>query len=468
MQSGPSGPPSAGPTGPPPAGPSGPPTPTKPSGPPSGRAKGRPTRGPPQRKQPIDEGAFAKLAEQNEARQREINRREKSVKLKELRNSSRINVVLMLLLVVVFGAVALWPVTYGDISANPHQNTAENVIIDRNDPENPKAWSAGDVALMESKIWDGKGQFSGSFQYDLNLPGLPIAISGVTTVPVTIEVVSYRFDGGDTGFRIGFFDGRCLDSQGLSIENLQVNLRYASEESLRIGEPFEVDFNVPAGSYCVIFEYTDPPFEQGYKATIDAEITTHFLQPLASPVAAIFILMSIFALVGAHKTGKAWKKVAQPEKAERKSTEEQVLEDADEQRGAMSEVPAEPDEETPEQDAAFPPQPEGEVEEEPAAEPAAHDLAQVKIELAELAAIVTGAEPAAEPEAEPAAEPEAEPAAEPAAASTEVEYSDDELRAFGWTDEQIHWHRNPTERYTDEQLEGFGWTAEQIAQYRNQ
>ncbi len=153
----------SGPSGPPPAGPSGTLPPTKPSGPPSGRAKGRPTRGPPQQKQPTEEGAFAKLAEQKEERQREINRRETSVERKELRNSSRINVVLMLLLVVVFGEVALWPITYGDISANPHQNTAENVIIDRNDPENPKAWSTGDVELMESKIWDGKGQFSGSF-----------------------------------------------------------------------------------------------------------------------------------------------------------------------------------------------------------------------------------------------------------------------------------------------------------------
>jgi hypothetical protein len=384
----------------------------------------------------MDEGAFEKMAEQNLARQKEIDRREKSSELKELRNSNRINVVLMLLLVVVFGAVALWPVTYGNISANPHQDTAETLIIERSDPENPKAWSVGDLELMESKIWDGKGAFSGSFQYDLNIPGLPIAISGVTTIPVTVEVVSYRTDGGDTGFRIGFFEGNCLDSQGIAIADLPDNLQYNSVESMKIGEPVEVDFNVPAGRYCIVFEYLDPPVEQGFKSTIDAEITSHFLQPLAAPIAGIFVLMSIFALVGAHKSGKAWKKVAQPERPDRKTVEDEVIEEVEEQRGGEGEVA--PDEEQ-DPDAAFPPQ--------------AVDFDD------------TAAETTLAPAEDVATESE----------SSEGEYSDDELRALGWTDQQIEWHRQAenqqqqeSEEYTDEQLAGFGWTPEQITAYRNQ
>jgi hypothetical protein len=402
----------------------------------------------------MDDGAFARMAEQNEARQREIDRREKSVELKAARNGARINVVLMLLLVVVFGAVALWPVTYGDISANPHQDASENLIIDRSDPENPQAWSVDDLDLMERKVWDGKGQFSGSFQYDLSLPGLPIAINGVTTVPVDLELISYRVDGGDTGFRIGFFDGTCLDSQGLSIDNLPENLRFNSVDSMNIGETVKVEFNVPAGNYCVIFEYLDPPVEQGYKATIDGEITSHFLQPMAAPIAAIFILMSIFALVGAHKTGKAWKKVAQPERPERKTTEEQVLEDADDQRGAMSEVGAQPDEEAQDPNAEFPPQPESTAEDQPTAQGAPTEDSPTQD------AVIQDS-------------PTQDAVTEDATA--EVEYSDDELRALGWTDEQIGWHRQAeaqpeqaTEEYTDEQLAEFGWTAEQIAQYRSQ
>ena len=426
MQTGPPGPPSPEPAGPPTAGPPGSPSPS-PVGPP------RP-KGPPRRSvssslssgEEMDEGAFERLAEQNVVRQAEIERREKVAELRKLKNSKRNNVILFLLLVTVFGGIALWPFSQGNVSNNPHEFSQEVDILNRNDPTHPAAWEQLDIELMSTKIWDGNDEFSGSFQHDLNLPGIPIDISGVTTIPVDVKLVSYRFDGANTGFRLALFPSPCNEMYGQTIESLEDRYRHGSITPMIIGSEITISFEVPAGKYCLVFEYENPPEIQGFRATIDAEVTPRWNQPLCAPLAAISLVLAIFAGVGAHKTGKAWKKVAQPDSPAKKSTEEEVLEQAEEERGTMSEVIETTD--TGEVEAMDSPTP----SEQPGSTLQIDEPAQaIEPEVIEAPAAV--AEPAPEV-VEPAPE-----VAEPAPAKKV--YTDDELRALGWTDQQIEWQR---------------------------
>ena len=441
MQAGPSGPPEAGPSGPPSAGPSGPPS-AGPSGPPVAGPSNPPTvrgppssiRGPPKKslatpfsdQSGMDEESFENLAEQNVVRQDELDRRDKATKLKQVKNSKRNNVILVLLFMVVFGVAALWPITSGDVTNNPHEFSQEVDIINRNNPEHPAAWDKDDTKLMEAKIWDGNDQFSGSFQRDLALPGIPLDVEGVTTIPVKVRLISYRQDGADTGFRLGLFTSTCADKpmSGQTWNDLSDRYRYSSITPMLIGMEVVVEFEVPPGKYCLVFEYETPPENPGYRATIDAEVTAHWNQPLFAPLSGLMGLMAIFAGIGAHKAGKAWKAVAQPSKPDRQSTEEEVLEQADEERAAMSES-GDAIEEEPVEDADSSPPAEVEITsvEEATHTPEISEPPVVEESVAE--------QPPAEVQ-EPVQEQQ--PAAEP-------EYTDDELRAFGWTEEQIEWQR---------------------------
>ena len=116
--------------------------------------------------------------------------------------------------------------------------------------------------------------------------------------------------------------------------------------------------------------------------------------------------------IGAHKAGKAWKSVAQPDKPDRQSTEEEVLEQAEEERGAMSETADAVDEDLTDDADSSPPTEVGTTTEDETA-----------------------------PTPEVSEPPVVEEAVEEEAASAEPEYTDDELRAFGWSDEQIEWQR---------------------------
>ena len=406
MQSGPSGPPPAGPSGPPAAGPSGPPSGAAGSSPVKVRGPSR--AGPPGRGN-MDEAAFERMAEQNVLRQKEIDRREKSTELKANRNSKRNNVILLLLLVVVFGGIALWPFTRGNVSNNPHEFSTEMDIINRNDPGHPMAWDQDDLDLMANKVWDGDSQFSGSFQYDLALPGIPVAINDVTTVPVEIRLISYRTDGSSSGYRLALFPMTCDSMMGASMSSLDEIYVHTSQTPMLIGTEVTVEFDVPAGRYCVVFEYESPPDDQGFKATIDAEITGHWNQPLAAPLAAIMALLAIFAGVGAHKAGKAWKKVAQPEKPDRVTTEDEVLEAAEEERGSMSEAGEDSSDEEGTSDLESPPE-----SNEPTDEPTDEPTTPI-----ETAPVSNAAEPAQSPPS----------------------YTDEQLLEMGWTDQQIEWHR---------------------------
>ena len=428
MQTGPPGPPSPGPAGPPSAGPSSSPSP-RPTGPPSSRPKGPPRSSASSSLssgKEMGEGAFEKLAEQNVVRQAEIERREKVVVLKKLKNSKRNNVILLLLLVVVFGAIAMVPFSQGDISSNPHEFSQEVDILNRNDPTHPAAWEQLDFDLMSTKIWDGNDEFSGSITHDLNIPGIPIDIAGVTSIPVNVKLVSYRVDGANTGFRLALFPSPCDEMYGQTIESLPERYKYGSITPMIIGNEMTISFDVPAGKYCLVFEYENPPEIQGFRATIDAEVTPRWNLPLCAPLAAISLALAIFAGVGAHKAGKAWKKVAQPDSPDKKSTEEEVLEQAEEERGTVSEsLETSDDGEVDEMDTPTP-------SEQPGSTPQIDEPIQaIEPEVIEAPAAVT--EPAPEV-AEPAPE-----VAEPA--PTQPVYTDEELRALGWTDQQIEWQR---------------------------
>jgi len=424
MQAGAAGPPSAGPAGRPSAGPPSSPS-ARPAGPPSSRPKGPPrssVSSPLSSAEEMDEGAFERLAGQNVVRQAEIERREKVVVLKKIKNSKRNNVILLLLLVAVFGGIAVIPFSQGDISNNPHEFSQEVDILNRNDLTHSAAWEQVDLDLMSTKIWDGNDEFSGSITHDLVIPGIPIDIAGVTTIPVNVKLVSYRLDGANTGFKLALFPSPCdeMNSPGRNqtIDSLEDRYKYGSITPMIIAKEITVSFNVPAGKYCLVFQYENPPEIQGFRATIDAEVTPRWNLPLCAPLAAISLGLAIFAGVGAHKAGKAWKKVAQPDSPDKKSTEEEVLEQAEEERGTMSESP-ETTEDAEMDEMGSPAQ-----NEQPGSTPQFDDSIQA------VEPEVTVAPAVAETASEVAETVPAQPV-----------YSDEELRALGWTDQQIEWQR---------------------------
>lgn len=381
----------------------------------------------------MDEGAFERLAEQNVVRQAEIERREKAERLKANRNSKRNNVILLLALMAVAGVIAFVPFTYGDLSRNPHEAATERQIMDRNDPGHAMSWDQDTIDYMADKIWDGGDQFSGSFTEDIFLIGYPIPIEGITTINVDVRLISYRTDGAGTGYRVALFPGTCLDTMGQSMDSLDDKYVFTSEQSMLIGTVTEIEFEVPAGRYCFTFEYDVQPDPSGFKATIDAEITPHWNQPLLAPLWIILGTLAGFAAIGAHKAGKAWKAVAQPESPDKKTTEDEVLEEAEDERVAVS---GDADSEDSELDPLALQGETGEsttVGESPTDSPPEAEATSEQPDQSMQPAAVE-AQPAAA-----TAQPEAV-AAQPAAAA-QPQYTDEELRALGWTDQQIEWHR---------------------------
>jgi len=73
--------------------------------------------------------------------------------------------------------------------------------------------------------------------------------------------------------------------------------------------------------------------DNGWKATVDAEVQANWPRPLLSPLMLIFGILALFGFIGAQRAGKAWKEVAQPERAAARSLEDEVLDAAEEERG---------------------------------------------------------------------------------------------------------------------------------------
>lgn len=464
MQPGPSGPPS-GPSGPPKSVSSGPPG----RGPPKGRSSGPPRKG------GDDEGAFSQLAERNVARQRELDRREQSKSLKRTRNLKRWNVVFMVCLFIIFGVFAWLPVTYGDTSDNPHDGFVETDLQKLHNPQHPMTWQQDEIDMMDKKIWDGDDQFSGAIQHDLNLYGFPVEIDGITTVPLKITLVSYREDGQSTNYRLGMFPKSCSLLLGDSISDLPDDLRYEGSEPLLIDVATTIEMNVPAGRYCFVFEYIEPVNENGWKSTVDVDIQANWPRPLLSPLILVFSILAVFGFIGAQRAGKAWKDVAQPERAAARSLEDEVLDAADEERGdtAAEETPTESDESADESPPSGPPV------EPPSGPPVAVPSGPP---------VGAPSEPPAVAPVEATEEPTAEPSAETTSTDTvdPSQYTDEMLIGWGWNEQQIEdWRAEQTgateaapqdappdsesvdpSAYTDEMLLGWGWTAEQIEEWR--
>mgnify|MGYP001163692253 CR=1 FL=1 len=473
MQSGPSGPPSG------------------PSGPPKSVSSGPPGRGPPKRrssgppgKDGDDEGAFSQLADRNLTRQRELDRREQSKSLKRNRNLKRWNVVFMVCLFIIFGVFAWLPVTYGDTSDNPHDGFAEIDLQKLHNPNHPMTWQQDEIDMMDKKIWDGDDQFSGAVQHDLNLYGFPMAIDGITTVPLKITLVSYREDGQSTNYRIGMFPERCSLLLGDSISDLPEGLRYVGSEPLLIDVATTIELNVPAGRYCFVFEYIEPVNENGWKATVDAKVQANWPRPLLSPLILVFSILAVFGFIGAQRAGKAWKEVAQPERAAARSLEDEVLDAAEEERG---DTDAEgPSTESAESVDESPPS-------GPPVEPQAEPPSGPPVAAPSGPPVGASSGPPSGPPAETPVEAVEEPAAaEPTAETTSTDtvdssqYTDEMLHGWGWNQQQIEdWRAEQTgateaapkaappdsesvdpSAYTDEMLIGWGWTSEQIEEWR--
>ena len=73
--------------------------------------------------------------------------------------------------------------------------------------------------------------------------------------------------------------------------------------------------------------------ENGWLATVDAEVQANWPRPLLAPLMLIFGILAAFGFIGAQRAGKAWKEVAQPERAAARSLEDEVLDAAEEERG---------------------------------------------------------------------------------------------------------------------------------------
>ena len=399
----------------------------------------------------------------------------------------------MVCLFIIFGAFAWLPVTYGDTSDNPHDGFNEVDLQKLHNTNHPMTWQQGEIDMMDKKIWDGDDQFSGAIQHDLNFYGFPMAIDGITTVPLKITMVAYREDGQSTNYRIGMFPKDCSQLLGDSISDLPENLRYVGSEPLLIGleAGVTIEMNVPAGRYCFVFEYIEPVNDNGWKATVDAEVQANWPRPLLSPLMLIFGILALFGFIGAQRAGKAWKEVAQPERAAARSLEDEVLDAAEEERGDTADEGSQVesgesvDETTPSgppvEPQAVPPSgpPVGAPSGPPAESPSGPPVA---------APSGPPVGPPAEAPVEAAEEPAAEPSAETTATDTvdPSQYTDEMLLGWGWNEQQIEdWRAEQAgaaeaapqdaapdsesvdpSAYTDEMLLGWGWTDEQIEEWR--
>ena len=376
---GPSGPPVAGPTGAPPvAGPS--PSPIAgPSGPPTD----------------VNPAQFDPLAEIEDARARRQDREERLESLEKKRNSARNNVYFFLALTVILGIFSFFPGPIaGDISDNPQEgmgnNQAEQWVRDGEDQE------------YRHKIWDGSGNESSACM-NLYVPPMKIDLGAISQVRVDVTFVSYRYQG-STDFTVGIHEGTCDEFHPPSWD-LPDSSWYNSTEPAKAGEEVEFTLYTQPGQRSIRIEWAEPVENPGTLLTMDAEVAMYWPRLFTVPIALITFLMAGFAFIGAQKSGNAFKRLKYPEGQPEKKVEEEVLEAAEsEHRGeqiGVPEVQSPENVETP--DSSGP----------------------------------TLAQAAASPEQDDAIVEEAETETNSASA-----WTDEQLIAAGWTQEQIDAMRN--------------------------
>ena len=306
MQSaaGPTGPPVAGPTGPPVEGPSGPPATVNPA-------------------------QFDPLAEIEDARARRVEREDRLEELQGKRNSARVNVYLFLALTVVLAGFAFFPVASGYVDDNPQSGMskveAEQWVTDGNADDHV------------DKIWDGAGEQSGVAWKNIYIPPPLPDMGDTSAVRVDVTVVSYRYSG-SSHFKAGLFDGNCGPTLPAH-ETLPTDAWYHGTENFSALEAVEFTLHAQPGQKCFLIEW-DEPMESQTLATMDVAVSMYWPRMMTVPAATITFLLSVFAFIGAQRTGKAFKTLKYPEGPAARKIEEEVIDAAEaEHRGEQLGVP---------------------------------------------------------------------------------------------------------------------------------
>jgi hypothetical protein len=291
--------------------------------------------------------AFDPLAELKDSERAQVEHSEKTEVLRKKRNSARVNAYLFLALAVVFGAIALVPVTYGDLSVNPHDGVVEADIQRLNDDTSLPTWSDANKDLFSDKIWDGNDPGAGYIQRDLGfIPGIPVQMGGITDIPIELTLVTERSDGGNLTFRVGFFPYACDKARMVRWTDIPPDYQ-AHETFIALDTPVTLNFKITPGQYCLIFTFDEPvdcDTPTCYKSTIDAEMDVYWPGKLTPPFFLLFFILTLFAFIGARRRGKAYKALTQPEGPDKKSTEEEVLEAAEAERAVGLDAEPRPDE----------------------------------------------------------------------------------------------------------------------------
>jgi hypothetical protein len=409
--------------------------------------------------------------------------------LKSKRNSGRINFYLVLAFTAVFFSFSFFPVTQGSLGDNPHTGMSQAEVNDWMDDSDGRGWPSTQLdTWAQEKLWDGNDPNSGSVESTVVLPGSPVPLGAVTNISIDITLVSLKEDGGTTSFQVGFFEGTCATL--MSSDFTQAVAWYDSQEELLLpGQKRVITLQVQPGTYCLYFHYMNVDVnDNGYKATIEMEMAMYWPRGIFLPLSGLLAVIALPLWLQTQRIGKEYKKMKFPEGPDQKSREREVLDAVDAERvmgidltgaenvdiGAESAASSDPyvqqfidqgySPEVAAEHAAMYRDRAG--EQLPAATDPGTDSAAAVV--ASAAAVVAPAEPvAAEPAAaypaltqatpevaytEPVAAQAAvvEPvAAEPAqttdtdssAADSGAEWSDEQLLAAGWTQEQIDANR---------------------------
>ena len=395
--------PVAGPSGSPVAGPSGAPEIAGPSGPPIAGPSGPPAD--------VNPAQFDPLAEIEDARARRQNREERLETLESKRNKARVNVYLFLAITVILGVFSFFPQTHGDNDSNPFDGMSSSQA------EN---WVDSDEYVELDKIWDGNNSISTTAEQNIFVPGWPLS-SSLSEVRVDVNIVYYR-DTPPMDLVVALYPGECVQAN-VNYNHTELSEGSWQESNVQVGygESNEVTLYTQPGQKCLQVFWRDAPDNRDVRATMDVEVAVYWPRVFTIPTGNICFLLAGFAFIGAQKTGNAYKTLKYPEGRPEKKVEEEVLEAAEaEQRGDQLGVP---EVETPEDT----------------------DSAIVEgTSLAEAAASPEQDSP--EPEQVPPVDElvtDETPTEEPAEAENTAEaWSDEQLLAAVWTQEQIDAMRN--------------------------
>lgn len=304
---------------------------TPPAGPPAGLPVGPPA-GPPAI-EAESAPTFDPVAEIEEEQDRKQRREDRLEELRVRRNRSRTNVYLVLALLTVFFVFSFFPVPQGDTSSNPHIGMSQAEVTDWMDDSDGRGWSSATIQdWQESKMWDGNDPNSGAVESTVTLPGSPVHLGTVTEITVDVTLVGLREDGGSTSFRVGLFEGVCSELWTTDF-NQSVAYYDGRDDLLLPGLDRTITLKVQPGTYCFYFQYMHvKPSQNGFKATIDIELKMYWPRGILLPLSGLLAIIALPMWIGTQRLGKEYKALKYPERPDRKSREQQVLDAADAER----------------------------------------------------------------------------------------------------------------------------------------